>query len=76
MAYIVSFSQYFLTLMIGGGSVKTFSIVMVPYLSGGQRNFASIYSLIFLVITITIFGVFEWIVSRFTKEQEVEYYQQ
>jgi len=75
MAYIVSFSQYFLTLMIGGGSVKTFSIVMVPYLSGGQRNFASVYSLIFLVITIAIFGLFEWIVSRFTKEQEVEYYQ-
>ena len=76
MAYIVSFSQYFLTLMIGGGSVKTFSIVMVPFLSGGQRNFASIYSLIFLSITIVIFGVFEWIVNQFTKEQEVEYYQQ
>jgi len=75
MAYIVSFSQYFLTLMIGGGSVKTFSIVMVPFLTGGQRNFASVYSLIFLVITITIFGVFEWIVSRFMKEQEVEYFE-
>lgn len=74
MAYIVSFSQYFLTLMIGGGSVKTFSIVMVPYLSGGQRNLASVYSLIFLSITILIFGIFEWIVSRMTKEQEVEYY--
>ena len=67
MAYIVSFSQYFLTLMIGGGSVKTFSIVMVPFLTGGQRNFASVYSLIFLV--------FEWIVSRFMKEQEVEYFE-
>jgi len=75
MAYIVSFSQYFLTLMIGGGSVKTFSIVMVPFLTGGQRNFASVYSLIFLVITITIFGVFEWIVSHFMKEQEVEYFE-
>lgn len=74
MSYIVSFSQYFLTLMIGGGRVKTFSIVMVPYLSGGQRNFASVYSLIFLSITIVIFGLFEWLVSRFTKEQEVEYY--
>lgn len=74
MSYIVSFSQYFLTLMIGGGSVKTFSIVMVPFLSGGQRNFASVYSLIFLTITIVIFGIFEWLVSRFTKEQEVEYY--
>ena len=75
MAYIVSFSQYFLTLMIGGGSVKTFSIVMVPYLTGGQRNFASVYSLIFLTITIIIFGLFEWIISRFMKEQEVEYFE-
>ena len=75
MAYIVSFSQYFLTLMIGGGSVKTFSIVMVPYLTGGQRNFASVYSLIFLTITIIIFGLFEWIVSCFMKEQEVEYFE-
>lgn len=75
MAYIVSFSQYFLTLMIGGGSVKTFSIVMVPFLAGGQRNFASVYSLIFLSITVLVFGVFEWIISKFTKEQDIEYYE-
>lgn len=74
MAYIISFSQYFLTLMIGGGSVKTFAIVMVPFLTSGERNFASVYSLIFLTITIAVFGFFEWIVSRFTKEQDVEYY--
>ena len=74
MSYIVSFSQYFLTLMIGGGSVKTFSIVMVPFLTSGQRNFASVYSVIFLVITIIIFGIFEWFVGRITKEEDVEYY--
>lgn len=74
MSYIVSFSQYFLTLIIGGGSVKTFTIVMVPYLQSGERNFASVYSLVFLAITIVIFGVFEWLVNRWTKEQEVEYY--
>ena len=74
MAYIVSFSQYFLTLMIGGGSVKTFAIVMVPFLTSGERNMASVYSMIFLAITILVFGFFEWIVSRFTKDQEVEYY--
>jgi len=74
MAYIVSFSQYFLTLMIGGGSVKTFAIVMVPFLTGGERNFASVYSLIFLLITIIVFGIFEWLVSRFVNEEEIEYY--
>ncbi len=74
MSYIVSFSQYFLTLMIGGGSVKTFSIVMVPFLQSGYRNFASVYSIIFLGITILIFGIFEWLVQRWMKEQDVEYY--
>ena len=67
-------SQYFLTLMIGGGNVKTFAIVMVPYLGSGERNFASIYSVIFLVIMLLVFGILEWIVGRFTKAQEVEYY--
>ena len=42
MAFVVSFSQYFLTLMIGGGNL--------------------------------VFGILEWIVGRFTKAQEVEYY--
>lgn len=74
MAYIISFSQYFLTLMIGGGSVKTFTVVMVPYIQSGERNFAGIYSLIFLILTILIFGVFEWLVNRMTGNQEVEYY--
>ena len=74
MAFVVSFSQYFLTLMIGGGNVKTFAIVMVPYLGSGERNFASIYSVIFLVIMLLVFGILEWIVGRFTKAQEVEYY--
>ena len=74
MAFVVSFSQYFLTLMIGGGNVKTFAIVMVPYLGSGERNFASIYSVIFLVFMLLVFGILEWIVGRFTKAQEVEYY--
>ena len=62
------------TLMIGGGNVKTFAIVMVPYLGSGERNFASIYSEIFLVIMLLVFGILEWIVGCFTKAQEVEYY--
>lgn len=67
MSYIVSFSQYFITLLIGGGSVKTFAIVMVPYLQGGDRNIASIYSMIFLGITLIVFAIFEGISKLWTK---------
>jgi len=74
MSYIVSFSQYFLTLMIGGGNVKTFTIVMVPYLQSGNRNIACIYSVIFLAITLVVFGIFDWIAKRFMRNSSGDYY--
>lgn len=74
MSYIVSFSQYFLTLLIGGGQVKTFSIVMFPYLSGGDRNMASTYSLVFLSVTILVFSIFKLIVSKINKNRDIDFY--
>ncbi len=74
MAYIVSFSQYFLTLLIGGGQVKTFTIVMVPYLQGGDRNIACAYSVIFLGITLAVFALFEKIAGRWGKNTDTEFY--
>ena len=74
MSYIVSFSQYFLTLLIGGGNVRTFTIVMVPYLQGGDRNIACIYSTFFLGVTLFVFWVFEMLAGRWTKNKGGDYY--
>ncbi|MFT4105083.1 MAG: ABC transporter permease subunit [Lacrimispora sp.] len=74
MSYVVSFSQYFLTLMIGGGRVKTFTIVMVPYLQSGDRNIASIYSGVFLGVTLAVFAVLEGAAGRYMKRGEGEFY--
>ncbi len=74
MSYIVSFSQYFLTLMIGGGRVKTFTMVMVPYLQSGDRNIACIYSAIFLCVTLLVFWVFERVAGHWTKKGGGEFY--
>ena len=74
MSYIVSFSQYFLTLLIGGGQIRTFTIIMVPYLQSGERNIASVYSVIFLGITLFIFAGFEWLAGRTVKNQGSEFY--
>lgn len=74
MAYVVSFSQYFLTLLIGGGEVKTFTIVMVPYLQSGDRNIACIYSGLFLAATMLVFVIFEKIAKIWNKETEDTFY--
>lgn len=75
MAYIVSFSQYFLTLLIGGGQVRTFSVVMVPYLQSGDRNMAAIYSALFLAVTLLVFGLFERIARRMAGDMEGGFYE-
>lgn len=64
MSYVVSLSQYFLTLLVGGGAVKTLTVVMFPFLSSGDRTIASAYAVLFLVSTIAVFLLFEWILKR------------
>ncbi len=64
MGYILSFSQYFLTLLIGSGKVKTFALILFPYLSGGDRTVAGAYGLAFIVITLVVFLAFEALLHR------------
>lgn len=66
MAYIISFSQYFLTLMIGGGKVKTLSIIMVPFIQGGDRTIAAAYALLFILSSLAVFILLEVVIKRFT----------
>lgn len=73
MAYIISFGQYFVTLIIGGGNVKTFTLIMVPYLQSGDRVIASAYSIVFILSTLLVFIIFELAVRRF-KTDENNYY--
>ncbi len=54
MAYIISSSQYFISLLIGGGKVKTFSMLMVPFIAKGDRALGSAYALIFMMSTLLI----------------------
>ena len=62
MAYIVSFSQYFLTLLIGGGVVRTYALIMYPYLQANDRTIASVFSLIFLLFTCLVFALGRFLV--------------
>jgi len=66
MAYIISYSQYFLTLLIGGGRVKTLSTVMVPFLGGGDRTVASAYAVTFLLSVLAVYLIFEGLIRHLT----------
>lgn len=73
LSYIVSFSQYFLTLLIGGGVVKTLAGVMFPFLIGSDRTIAGAYALVFFVATLGVFLLFEFLIKRHTA-RKAEYF--
>jgi len=73
MAYILSFSQYFITLLVGGGQVKTFAMAMFPFLASGDRTVAAAYGVVFLVVSLAVFVLFEILLHRHMK-REVGYY--
>lgn len=74
MSYVVSFSQYFLTLLLGGGQVTTFSILIFPYLQNNDRTIASVYALVFLIITFLIFTLFNRLSKSLQKKYQLTKY--
>lgn len=64
MGFILSYSQYFTTLIIGGGRVNTLALVLIPYIQSGDRPLMSIYSAVFVFSALTIFFTLEWVMRR------------
>ena len=67
MGFILSYSQYFTTLMVGGGRVKTLALVLVPYIQSGDRALSAIYSMTFVGSALLVFFLFEGIIHMLQK---------
>lgn len=73
MTFIVSFSQYFLTLLIGGGRVVTFSMLMLPFIKSGDRMMGSVYSIVFVFTNMICLLVMEKGLKAFYKSRKFFY---
>lgn len=67
MAFVISYSQFFTTLIIGGGRVKTIALVLVPYIQSGDRALASAYSVAFVGSALLVFFLFEGLIHKLQK---------
>ena len=65
MCFIISFSQYFLTMLIGGGRIVTYPMIMFPYIQSGDRNIAALYSMVFLVVSIIVLILIEKRIKKY-----------
>lgn len=68
LLFIVSFSQYFLTFLIGGGRITTFPMLMIPFIQSGDRTTGSVFSIVFLLTAAVIVIVSEkWLAAKYEK---------
>ena len=70
MGFILSYSQYFTTLMVGGGRVKTIALVLVPYIQSGDRALSSVYSVAFVGSALLVFFLFEGTIHCIQKGED------
>lgn len=55
IVFLVSFSEYFLVFLIGGGAVPSYSGYIFPLLNSSDKSVASLLTLIFLILPIVLF---------------------
>lgn len=67
MVFTVSFSQYFLTFLIGGGRIVTLPMIMFPFVQSGDRMMASVYSIVFIITTLICLQILEKLVKKIYK---------
>ncbi|GAB6137777.1 ABC transporter permease [Halanaerobaculum tunisiense] len=63
MVFIISFSQYLLTFLIGGGQIVSFPMVLFPLVKSGDRMLAAVYSWVFIIAAL----IFTIIMERLFK---------
>ena len=71
MGFILSSSQYFTTLMVGGGRVRTLALVLVPYIQSGDRSLSAIYSVAFAGSALAVFFVLEGLLHLLQKRRVI-----
>lgn len=73
LVFNVSFSQYFLTFLIGGGRVVTLPIILFPFVNSGDRVIASVVSIIFIITSLIFMAIVERSISDSNKQAEFYY---
>ncbi|NPV30087.1 MAG: ABC transporter permease subunit [Firmicutes bacterium] len=72
LIFNVSFAQYFLTFLIGGGRIITLPLILFPYINGGDRVVASAISLVFIAASLLLMAVIENTVKD--RQEETAFY--
>jgi putative spermidine/putrescine transport system permease protein len=71
VVFLVSFSEYFLVFLIGGGRVPSFTGYLFPFLASSDRSTGAALTLLFLLVPLGLFGLVELFVAHRARERGI-----
>ncbi len=71
VVFLISFSEYFLVFLIGGGSVPSYTGYLFPLLNSSDRSTASLLTLIFLILPVMLFFLIDLMVMRIYRKKGI-----
>lgn len=69
VVFLVSFSEYFLVYLIGGGSVGSLAGYVFPFLGASNRSLGAALTLLFLVPPLILFALVEGLVGGYYRRR-------
>ncbi|MBT3271598.1 MAG: ABC transporter permease subunit [Spirochaetales bacterium] len=64
IVFLISFSEYFLVFLIGGGRIASYSGYLFPFLNSSDHQIGSFLTLLFLVAPLLLFLIIEFSITR------------
>jgi putative spermidine/putrescine transport system permease protein len=61
IGFLISFSEYFSTFLIGGGKVITLATMMYPYINNGDLGNGSVLGVVFVTVNILVFFIADYL---------------
>jgi ABC-type Fe3+ transport system permease subunit len=71
VVFLVSFSEYFLVFLIGGGSLPSYTGYLFPFLNSSDRSIASLLTLVFITVPILLFLFVDLLVAAMYRKRSM-----
>lgn len=71
IVFLVSFSEYFLVFLIGGGIVPSYSGYLFPFLNSSELSVASLLTLVFLFVPLVLFFAIETFLTLYYRRRYI-----
>lgn len=71
LSILISLSEYLTTLIIGGGKIMTLTLVMFPFVNGGNPSIGAAYSLLFALLAVVTMFSLDLFINRYYSENKL-----